>query len=60
LICLQEESCKTINVRGIKDGVITTHMTRHATFIDKGEQCFFMTLGLTEDPPIDTFFGLGF
>jgi hypothetical protein len=60
LICLQEESYKTINVGGIKGGVIITHRIRHVMpFIDKGEQCF-ITLGLMEDLPIDTLFGLGF
>jgi hypothetical protein len=59
LICLQEESYKTINVGGIKDGVTVTHMTRHTMpFIDKGEQCF-ITFGLTEDLPIDALFKIG-
>ncbi len=40
--------------------VSITHMIRYTIpFIDKGEQCF-ITLGLTDDLPIDTLFGLGF
>jgi hypothetical protein len=35
-------------------------MTQCATqFVDEGEQCF-ITLRLTEDPPTDALFGLGF
>jgi hypothetical protein len=50
MICLEEESY----------GVVITHMIRYyIPFIDKGEQCF-VTLGLTDDLPIDTLFGLGF
>jgi hypothetical protein len=60
LVCLEEERFETINIGGLKDGVTITHMIRYAIpFIDKGEQCF-ITLGLTEDLPIDTLFGLGF
>ena len=60
IVCLEEESYANINIGGIKDGVSITHMIRYAIpFIDKGEQCF-ITLGLTDDLPIDTLFGLGF
>jgi hypothetical protein len=60
MIGLEEERYKTINIGGLKDGVTITHMIRYAMpFIDKGQQCF-VTLGLTDDLPIDTLFGLGF
>jgi hypothetical protein len=59
-VCLEEERYETISIGGLKDGVTITHMIRYTIpFIDKGEQCY-ITLGLTEDLPIDTLFGLGF
>ena len=60
LICLETERFETINIGGLKDGVTLTHMIRyHIPFIDQGAQCY-VTLGLTDDLPIDTLFGLGF
>jgi hypothetical protein len=60
MTCLEEKRFETINIGGLKDGVTITHMVRCAMpFIDKGEQCY-VTLGLTEDLPIDTLFGIGF
>jgi hypothetical protein len=60
MICLTDRHYETINIGGLKDGVTITHMIRYAIpFIDKGEQCY-VTLGLTDDLPIDTLFGLGF
>ena len=60
LVCLEEQQYETINIGGLKEGVTITHMIRYAIpFVDKGEQCY-LTLGLTEDLPIDTLFGLGF
>jgi hypothetical protein len=61
---IELEQCqhKTINIGGLKDGRRLTHVIRHAIipFTDKGEQCHMMTLGLTEESPIDTLHGLGF
>lgn len=60
LICLDEERYETINIGGLKEGVTITHMIQYAIpFTEKGEQCY-LTLGLTEDLPIDTLYGLGF
>ena len=60
MICLEEKRFEQINIGGLKDGVTITHMVRYAIpFIDKGEQCY-VTLGLTDDLPIDTLFGIGF
>jgi hypothetical protein len=57
---LEKERHENINIGGLKDGVIITHMIRcFIPFIDKGEPCF-VTLGLTEDLPINTLFGLRF
>lgn len=57
---LEEEQYETINIGGLKDGVVLTHMIRYAIpYTDKGEQCY-LTFGLTEDLPIDTLYGLGF
>ena len=60
MTCLEEKRFEQINIVGLKDGVTITHMVRYAIpFIDKGEQCY-ITLGPTEDLPIDTLFGIGF
>ena len=60
MTCLEGKRFEQINIGGLKDGVTITHMVRYAIpFIDKGEQCY-VTLGLTEDLPIDTLFGIGF
>ena len=60
MTCLEEKRFEQINIGGLKDGVTITHMVRYAIpFIDKGEQ-YYVTLGLTEDLPIDTLFGIGF
>jgi hypothetical protein len=57
---LESEQYETINIGGLKEGVTLTHMIRYAIpFTDKGEQCY-VTLGLTDDLPIDTLYGLGF
>jgi hypothetical protein len=57
---LEEEQHETINVGGLKDGVTLAHVIHHAVpSTDKGEQCH-MTLGLIEDPPIDTLCRSGF
>jgi hypothetical protein len=59
-VCLEEERYETITIGGLKEGVSLTHMIQYAIpFTDKGEQCY-LTLGLTEDLPLDTLFGLGF
>ena len=59
---LEEKKFEQINIAGFKDGVTPlTHMVRYAIpFIDKGKQCYVTLLGLTEDLPIDTLFGIGF
>ena len=50
---------RKVYIGGLKDGVTTTHMVRYAIpFINKGEQCY-VTLGLTEDLPIDMLSGIG-
>jgi hypothetical protein len=60
LVCLEEEQYEQINIGGLKDGVTITHMIKYAIpFTEKGEQ-LYLTLGLTEDLPIDTLYGLGF
>jgi hypothetical protein len=60
LVCLDEESYESVSIGGIKDGAVITHVNQCFTpFVNKGEQCS-ITLGLTEDLPIDTLFGLGF
>ena len=60
LTCLDEERYEQINIGGLKDGVVITHMIKYVIpFTEKGEQCY-ITLGLTNDLPIDTLYGLGF
>jgi hypothetical protein len=59
-VYLEDQQHKQINVRGLKDGVTITHMIRYAIpFTEKGEQ-LYLTLGLTEDLPVNTLCGLGF
>jgi hypothetical protein len=59
-VCLEEQQYEQINIGGLKDGVTITHMIKYAIpFTEKGEQ-LYLTLGLTEDLPIDTLYGLGF
>jgi hypothetical protein len=56
----EEEKYETINIGGLKEGVTITHMIRYAIpFTDKGEQCYVM-LGLTDNLPMNTLYGLGF
>jgi hypothetical protein len=60
-VSLEEEQYETINIGGLKEGVTITHMIQYAIpFTDKSEQCYVMLLGLTDDLPIDTLYGLGF
>ena len=60
LIDLKERRYKEINIGGLKDGVALTHMIRYSIpYTDKGAQ-LAITLGLTSDLPVDTFFGVGF
>ena len=59
-VCLEDQQYEQINIGGLKDGVTITHMIKYAIpFTEKGEQ-LYLTLGLTEDLPIDTLYGLGF
>jgi hypothetical protein len=57
---LEEEQHETINIGGLKDRVILTHMMQHVTPYEENNKRCYLTLGLTEDLPIDTLFGLGF
>ena len=60
LVCLEEQGYEQVNIGGLKDGVTITHMIKYAIpFTEKGEQ-LYLTLGLTEDLPINTLYGLGF
>ena len=57
---LADKRFENINIGGLQGGVALTHMVRyHIPYTDSGQPCS-ITLGLTEDLPIDTLFGVGF
>lgn len=59
-ICLEESKFENIGIGGIKDSVAITHMIEYwMPYEDKGGNAT-ITLGLTEDLPINTLFGLPF
>jgi hypothetical protein len=57
---LEEEQYKTINIGGLKDGATLTHMIQCVMPYEENNERCYLILGLTEDLPIDTLFGLGF
>jgi hypothetical protein len=57
---LKEKRYETISIGGLQGGVILTHMIKYLIpYTDRGGACV-LTLGLTEDLPIDTLFGVNF
>jgi hypothetical protein len=57
---LEEKRYEHINIGGLQGGVALTHMIKYfIPYTDRGGTCI-LTLGLTEDLPIDTLFGVNF
>jgi hypothetical protein len=57
---LEEKQYENINIGGLQGGVALTHMIKYfIPYTDQGGGCV-ITLGLTEDLPIDTLFGVNF
>jgi hypothetical protein len=51
---------ETISIGGLQGGVVLTHMIKYLIpYMDRGGACV-LTLGLTEDLPLDTLFGVNF
>jgi hypothetical protein len=60
LVDLAEKQYEAITIGGIQGGVSLTHMIRYfIPYIENGK-CCALTLGLTDDLPIDTLLGIGF
>ena len=59
-INLDAKRYKNINIGGLQGGVALTHMIEYyIPYTDQGGTCL-LTLGLTDDLPIDTLFGVNF
>ena len=57
---LQEHRYETISIGGLQGGVVLTHMIKYLIpYSDRGGACV-LTLGLTDDLPLDTLFGVNF
>jgi hypothetical protein len=57
---LEEKRYENINIGGLQGGVALTHMIKYLIpYTDRGGTCV-LTLGLTEDLPLDTLFGVNF
>jgi hypothetical protein len=57
---LKENRYETISIGGLQGGVVLTHMIKYLIpYTDRGGACV-LTLGLTEDLPLDTLFGVNF
>jgi hypothetical protein len=57
---LKDKRYKTISIGGLQGGVVLTHMIKYLIpYTDRGGACV-LTLGLTEDLPLDTLFGVNF
>jgi hypothetical protein len=57
---LKENRYETISIGGLQGGVVLTHMIKYLIpYTDRGGACI-LTLGLTDDLPLDTLFGVNF
>jgi hypothetical protein len=57
---LAEKRFESISIGGLQGGVMLTHMVKYLIpYTDQGGACI-LTIGLTEDLPIDTLFGVNF
>jgi hypothetical protein len=57
---LKEKRYETISIGGLQGGVVLTHMIKYLIpYSDRGGACV-LTLGLTEELPLDTLFGVNF
>jgi hypothetical protein len=57
---LKEKRYENINIGGLQGGVALTHMIKYyIPYTDRGGTCI-LTLGLTDDLPLDTLFGVNF
>jgi hypothetical protein len=57
---LEDKQFEDINIGGIKDGVWITHMIKYWLPFQKAGGNVTLTIGLAEDLPISTLFGLPF
>jgi hypothetical protein len=60
IIDLDEQKYEKITIGGIQGGVSLTHMIRYYIPYTENGKCCVLTLGLTDDLPIDTLLGIGF